>query len=150
MLEKLKNTFISVSLNFPRLTISIVLFITLIIISGTEYVVQDDDMVRLLPDDMQSIITFGEITEEFGIYEFMYVAMGIEGENALNKKLLNIAWDISDDFEKLEQCEEVISIAKMSKMYFDTFDSSIVVDDLMSNKITKNTYFICKRNIAIF
>ena len=87
---------------------------------------------------MHVIITFEEITEEFGNYEFMYVAMGTEGNNVLNKKLLNIAWDISKDFEELDQCEEVISISTLSKMFFDPSDSSIVVDDLMPNKITEN------------
>ena len=76
MLNKLKNIFISISLGFPKLTIFTTLLITLFIINGVRYLVQDDDMVKLLPDDMQSIITFGEITEEFGIYEFMYIAIG--------------------------------------------------------------------------
>ena len=134
MINKLKNIFTSISLDYPKLTIIISLLLTAIIINGSEYLVQDDDMVKLLPDDIQSIITFGEITDEFGNYEFMYVAMGIEGINVLNKDFLKIAWDISNEFEKLEECEEVISVSTMSKTYFDQTDSSIVVDDLMPKR----------------
>ena len=134
MIEKLKNIFSSFSLGYPKLTIIISLLLTGFIINGSRYLVQDDDMVKLLPDDIQSIITFGEITDEFGNYEFMYVAMGIEGASALNKEFLKIVWDISNEFEKLEECEEVISVSTMSKTYFDPTDSSIVIDDLMAQR----------------
>ena len=138
MINHLKNIFTRFSLGYPKLTITFTLLLTMLIVNGFKYVVQDDDMVKLLPDDMQSIITFGEINEEFGNYEFMYVAMGVEGEDALNKEFLNIAWDISKEFEELDECEEVISISTMSKMFFDPLDSSIVVDDLMPNRINSN------------
>ena len=90
MINKLKIIFTSISLDHPKLTIIISLLLTAIIINGSRYLVQDDDMVKLLPDDIQSIITFGEITDEFGNYEFMYVAMGIEGVNVLNEDFFQL------------------------------------------------------------
>ena len=59
MINKLKNIFTSNSLEYPKLTIIISLLLTAIILTGSKYLVQDDDMVKLLPDDIQSIITFG-------------------------------------------------------------------------------------------
>ena len=135
MINKLKNIFTFFSLQYPKLSVGSMLFLSALIINGFKYLHQDDDMVKLLPDDMQSIITFQEITDEFGNYEFMYVAMGKENQNIFNTQLLSLAWDISKQFEDLDECEEVISIATMDKMYFDHYDSSIVTDDLMIQRI---------------
>ena len=66
MINRLKNIFTAFSLGYPKLTITVTLLLTAIIVAGFRHVVQDDDMVKLLPDDMQSIITFGEINDEFG------------------------------------------------------------------------------------
>tara|TARA_Y100000590_G_scaffold252973_1_gene284167 strand:- start:8002 stop:10302 length:2301 start_codon:yes stop_codon:yes gene_type:complete len=135
MIEKLKNICKYFSLEFPKSTILLMLLLTAFIIYGFKYLKQDDDMTKLLPDDMQSIITFQNITDEFGNYEFMYIAMGTENKNVFNQKLLSTAWDISKQFEGLDECEEVISISTMNKMYFDQYDSSIVIDDLMPQRI---------------
>tara|TARA_Y100000590_G_scaffold470512_1_gene665886 strand:- start:2520 stop:4838 length:2319 start_codon:yes stop_codon:yes gene_type:complete len=134
MFNKLKNNILSISFNYPKIIISVFLAISILLISGIQYIVQDDDMVRLLPDDIPSIIAFSDITDEFGNYEFMYIGLGHKNETALNAKLLDIVWDISSEIEELDQCEEVISIATSSKMYFEPLDSSIIVDDLMPNK----------------
>ena len=135
MINKLKNIFTFCSLQYPKTTVLSMLILTLIIIFGFKHLKQDDDMVKLLPDDMQSIITFSEITDEFGNYEFMYIAMGKDNQNIFNEELLSTAWDITSKFENLEECEEVISIATIDKIYFDHNDSSIVTDDLMSKRI---------------
>jgi len=138
MIDKLRKLFISISLGYPKYTISITLLLTTIIISGFQYLVQDDDMVKLLPDNMPSIITFEEIREEFGNYEFMYVAIGVKEQNVFNKKSLKTVWDLSEEFENLNTCHEVISISTMNKMYFDHYDSSIVIDDLVQKRILSN------------
>ena len=138
MINKLRNIFISISLGYPKLTISIALFFSALFCLGFKYLEQNDDMTKLLPNDMPSIITFEEIKDEFGNYEFMYVAMGIEKQNVFNKESLKIAWDLSNEFESLNSCEEVISISTMDKMYFDQSDSSIVIDDLVQKRILSN------------
>ena len=135
MIDKLKNIFTLFSLQYSKLTVLVMMSLSLLIISGFRFLHQDDDMVKLLPDDMQSIITFHEITEEFGNYEFMYVAMGNNNKSIFKKELLSKAWDISKKFEELEECDEVISISTMDKMFFDQSDSSIVVDDLMPQQL---------------
>ena len=114
MFQKIKKNIISYSINFPKTVILLSFIASLIIINGIRYIVQDDDMVRLLPDDIPSIITFHDITEEFGNYEFMYIGIGHEKINALNSDLLSIVWDISSRIEELSQCEEVISISTVS------------------------------------
>ena len=135
MINKLRNLFIYISLGYPRYTICITLLFTTIIATGFRYLVQNDDMTQLLPDDIPSIITFDEIIDEFGNYEFMYVAIGIKEQNIFNKKSLEITWDLSNEFESLNNCSEVISISTMDKMYFDPNDSSIVIDALVQKRI---------------
>ena len=138
MSQKLRENILLLSINYPRRVIALCLICSFFLINGMRYIVQDDDIVRLLPDDIPSIVAFSDITDEFGNYEFMYIGIGHEKLNALNPELLDIVWDISSEIEKLDQCEEVISIATSSKMYFDSTDSSIVVDDLMPNKKLSN------------
>ena len=135
MLSKIKSKLINSSLNFPKLTIAVTLLLSVIVILGIPKIVQNDDMVRLLPADLPSIKTFSDITDEFGNYEFMYVAIGNKNRDVFESEFLEIAWNISKEFENLEDCEEVISISTSSKMFFDTSDSSIVVDDLIKKSI---------------
>ena len=78
MPKKLKNNILLLSMNYPKRIIVLCLIFSFFIISGIRYIVQDDDMVRLLPDDIPSIITFNDITDEFGNYEFMYIGIGHE------------------------------------------------------------------------
>ena len=135
MLSRIKSKIINNSLNFPKLTIAVTLLLSIIVIFGIPKIVQDDDMVRLLPADLPSIKTFSDITDEFGNYEFMYVAVGNKNRDVFESEFLEIVWNISKEFENLEDCEEVISISTSSKMFFDTSDSSIVVDDLIKKSI---------------
>ena len=113
--------------------------LNIILISGIQYIVQDDDMVKLLPKDIESIITFNDIRGEFGNSEFMYIALGNEGSNAFNPELLKIVWEMSKSLEDYEPIEEVISIATANKIYFGQLDSSIIVEDLMLQKNINST-----------
>ena len=137
MFKKIKLNIIQTCSNYPKAIIAITLLFSLLIISGIPKIVQDDDMVRLLPEELPSIKVFSEITDEFGNYEFMYVAVGNKDRDVFESKFLKIAWDISKEFEELKECEEVISISTLSKMD-TTSDTMIVVDDLVP-KASLNT-----------
>lgn len=133
-MKYLKTYLTNNSLRFPKTAIFLVLFLNVILIYGIRHIVQDDDMVKLLPKDIESIITFNDIREEFGNSEFMYIALGNEGSNAFNPELLKIVWEMSKSLEGYEPIEEVISIATANKIYFGQYDSSIIVEDLMPEK----------------
>ena len=134
ILKYLKTYLINNSLKFPKITISLTLLLNAFLIYGIQYVVQDDDMVKLLPKDIESITTFEDIRDEFGNSEFMYIAIGNKGSNAINPELLKIAWEMSEQIEGYDPIEEVISIPTASKIYFGHLDSSIIVEDLMPQK----------------
>ena len=135
----LKTYLANKSIAFPKTAIALVVLLNIILISGIQYIVQDDDMVKLLPKDIESIITFNDIREEFGNSEFMYIALGHEGSNAFNPELLKIVWEMSKSLEDYEPIEEVISIATANKIYFGQLDSSIIVEDLMLQKNINST-----------
>ena len=135
----LKTYLANKSIAFPKTAIALVLILNIILISGIQHIVQDDDMVKLLPKDIESIVTFNDIREEFGNSEFMYIALGHEGSNAFNPELLKIVWEMSKSLEDYEPIEEVISIATANKIYFGQLDSSIIVEDLMLQKNINST-----------
>ena len=133
-MKYLKTYLTNNSLKFPKITIALILLLNVLLINGIKHVVQDDDMVKLLPKNIPAIIAFNDIRDQFGNYEFMYIAIGHENANAMNPELLKIIWEISEKLEKNKDIEEVISISTSSKIYFGKEDSSIIVEDLMPQK----------------
>jgi hypothetical protein len=91
-------------------------------------------MVKLLPKDIPAIVAFNDIRDQFGNYEFMYIAIGHKNSNAMNPELFKIVGEISEKLEKNQAIEEVISISTSSKIYFGKEDSSIIVEDLIPQR----------------
>ena len=92
-MKYLKTYLTNNSLKFPKITITLILLLNVLLINGIKYVVQDDDMVRLLPKHIPAIVAFNDIRDEFGNYEFMYIAIGHKDSNAMNPELLKIVRD---------------------------------------------------------
>jgi len=138
MLQKLNKKLNSLYLNHPIFVIFVSLSLTILISSGTIYVKQDDDMVNLLPDEIGSRKIFDEIQDEYGLTEYMYVAVGNKNKNILNKNDLNIIADLSNQFESLSIVDDVISITNLDKISLDPSDSSIVIDDLFKFPISSS------------
>ena len=131
MLEKLNKQLILLCLNNPISTICVSLFLTILISSGATYVTQDDNMINLLPEDIGSRQTFSEIQDDYGLTEYMYVAVGNKNKNIFNKNDLKVISDLSNQFEALDIVDEVISITNLDKISLDPIDSSIVIDDII-------------------
>jgi len=138
MLKKLNKQLSQLYLNYPIPTIFISLLLTMIISSGVIYVKQDDDMVNLLPDEIGSRQIFDEIQEEYGLTEYMYVAVGNKDKNILNKNDLDVISNLSNQFQALAIVDDVISITNLDKISLDHTDSSIVIDDLFEFPISNN------------
>ena len=135
MIKYLNKLLISKAVNSPILVLSISLFITFIISSGSIYVKQDDDMVNLLPEDIGSRQIFDEIQDDYGITEYMYVAIGNKGNNIFNTKDLTVISELSNKFNNLDIVNDVISITSLDKISLDPADSSIVIDSLIKYPI---------------
>ncbi len=132
MFKKIIYNLITKVTKYPRVVIILTTLLSILIISGIGFIKSDDDLKRLLPEDMPSIVTFNQIEDEFGNFEFMYVAIGNSGESIFKPDLFNIAWNLSNDIEQLDECDMVVSISTSTKMHFDESDSSMVVVDLVS------------------
>ena len=126
MFKRIIDNLITKVIKYPKIVIILTTLLSILVISGIGFIKSDDDLKRLLPEDMPSIVTFNQIEDEFGNFEFMYVAIGNSGES-----IFNIAWNLSNDIEQLDECDMVVSISTSTKMYFDESDSSMVVVDLV-------------------
>ena len=132
MFKRIIDNLITKVIKYPKIIIILTTLLSILVISGIGFIKSDDDLKRLLPQDMPSIVTFNQIEDEFGNFEFMYVAIGNSGESIFKPDLFNIAWNLSNDIEQLDECDMVVSISTSTKMHFDESDSSMVVVDLVS------------------
>ena len=131
MFKRIIDNLITKVIKYPKIVIILTTLLSILVISGIGFIKSDDDLKRLLPEDMPSIVTFNQIEDEFGNFEFMYVAIGNSGESIFKPDLFNIAWNLSNDIEQLDECDMVVSISTSTKMHFDESDSSMVVVDLV-------------------
>ena len=65
-----------ISINYPKLTITISLLFTVIISSGIKSFIVDDDFFKMFPKDMPSRLLWEDMTDEFGDSEFLFIAFG--------------------------------------------------------------------------
>ena len=122
----MKTWFISQSVDHPKRSILIALVLTALMGSGIQHFVVEDDFMKLLPQDIESMITWNELKDEFGSTDLMFVAFGVRGEDALNAETLAKLWDVTREMEELEQVDEIMSISSADRMESD--DGFIDVD----------------------
>ena len=129
MIKLFKNWSISQALEHSKRTILIALMITAIIGYGIKFIVIDDNVMNMLPKDIDSRRVWDEIVDEFKYSDFLYVAFGKEGQNVLSKENLSLVWDLSQSFEMIPQVEEVISLSTINRI--DGSEGFLEVDNLM-------------------
>jgi uncharacterized protein len=128
MNNKMKQWFINQSINHPKRSIFISVVLTLLVASGLRFVEMEDDMLKLLPDDIESTITWDAVQEEFGNTNLMFVAYGRRDQSVYNADILSTLFDFSQALEDLPQVDEVISIATLNRM--DSDDGFMEISDL--------------------
>ena len=128
----LRSWFIKQSLDFPVRTIIFSLLITLFTASGARFFIIDDDMLKILPKDLDSRVSWDLIQDEFGSTEVIFVAFGKEGKSIFNPDAMATLWDLTKALEGTNQVEEVISISSATRM--DNNDGFMEIDDLQSER----------------
>ena len=128
----LRSWFIKQSLDFPVRTIIFSLLITLFSASGARFFIIDDDMLKILPKDLDSRVSWDLIQDEFGSTEVIFVAFGKEGKSIFNPGAMATLWDLTKALEGTNQVEEVISISSATRM--DNIDGFMEIDDLQSER----------------
>jgi uncharacterized protein len=130
----IKQAFINLALNHPKKTVIISILLTIFMGYGVKWFTVDDDMMKLLPQDMETRTTWDNVRDEFGNTEIIYIAMGIEGEPALNSQTLAKCWEVTSALEDIPEVDEVISISTMNRMDYDPEYDEMVVDNIMPNQ----------------
>ena len=86
----IRSWFIEQSLDHPVRSILFSLFATMLMGAGGLFFKIDDDMMKLLPSDLDSKISWDDIQNEFGSTELIYIAFGKKGESVFNNKSFSI------------------------------------------------------------
>ena len=132
MTHKLKRWALNQALEHSKRTVLLTLFITVIIGSGVRFIFIDDNVMNMLPKDIDSRRIWDEVIEDFKYTDFMFIAFGNSGGNILNPEALSLAWELSEQFEDIPHVDEVISISTLNRM--DSDDGFLEVSDLMPHK----------------
>ncbi len=124
----IRRFIIKQSLEFPKRTIAIALAFTLILASGLRFFTIDDDMLKMMPEDLESRVSWDTIQDEFGSTEVIFIAFGHENENIFHPNALAKLWDLSEALEASDWVDEVTSISTSTRM--DNVDGFMEIDDL--------------------
>ena len=119
-------------LKHPLQTISSFLCITIILAIGIQWIYIDDDMMKMLPEDIDSRQFWEEIQSEFGNIDFMFVTLGEENKSFLTSKNLEIIWDLTKTISESPFVEEVMSISNLDKI--ESVDGFMEVSPLQKNR----------------
>ena len=126
----IRQWFIGQSLNHSKRTIILSIIATLIMGSGVRFLIIDDDMMKMLPKDLNSKITWDAVQDEFGSTEIIFIAFGREGESVFNPQALADLWSLSEELETLSSVDDVTSISTSTRI--DNIDGFMEIDDLQS------------------
>ena len=127
-----KDTIINHSISNAYRTITILLLLTGFIAIGCQWIIIDDDFMKIIPDDIPSKIEWDKVTEEFGNVDLMFIAFGSKNNNILNQKSLSDLWDVTKSLEQISLIDEVISLSNINRI--DNVDDFLEVDLLQNSK----------------
>ena len=110
---------------------------TILMGSGIRFLVMDDDMMKMLPKNLESRISWDEVQNEFGSTEIIFVAFGSEDSSAYSAHALDNLWQLSENLQLLESVREVTNISTSTKI--EQHDGFMEINDLQtSEKLTRN------------
>jgi len=118
-------------------TVVLSVIATILMGSGIRFLVMDDDMMKMLPMNLKSRISWDKVQSEFGSTEIIFVAFGSKDSSAYSEYALDNLWQLSENLESLESVREVTSISTSTKI--EQHDGFMEIDDLQpSKKLTRN------------
>jgi hypothetical protein len=110
---------------------------TILMGSGIRFLVMDDDMMKMLPKNLESRISWDEVQNEFGSTEIIFIAFGSEDSSAYSAHALDNLWQLSENLELLESVREVTNISTSTKI--EQHDGFMEINDLQpSEKLARN------------
>ncbi len=129
----IKKWSIDQALKHSRRTIILSILATLLIGSGIRFLVMDDDMMKMLPKELESKITWDAIQNEFGSTEIIFIAFGDQGESAYKENTLSDLWVLSEELKTLNTVDDISNISTATRI--DQIDGFMEIDDLQIKKV---------------
>lgn len=129
----LRRWFINQSLNHPFRSIFVSLFATALVGFGMFSFIIDDDMMKLLPSDLDSKIAWDDIQDEFGSTELIYISFGLKDRSIFNPESFAALWDLTKSLETQNDIEKVFSLSNANRI--DNIDDFMEVDIFQSERI---------------
>jgi len=123
-----KNWLSDQAVNYPKRTLILLILFTLFMGLGAKWIIVDDDVMKLVPEDMESRRSWDAILDEFGSHEMIFIAIGDEGKSIYNDSLLATVYALSSDLQAIPEVDDVISISTIDRM--DSDDGFINISEL--------------------
>ena len=135
--EQIIHWTIRQAIGHSKITVVLSVIATILMGSGIRFLVMDDDMMKMLPKNLESRISWDEVQNEFGSTEIIFVAFGSEDSSAYSAHALDNLWQLSENLELLESVREVTNISTSTKI--EQNDGFMEINDLQpSEKLARN------------
>ena len=112
----------------PKKAIALPVLFTLSMGLGINYLVIDDDMMAMLPETLDSRMSWDAVQDEFGSTEVIFIAFGNKGKTVYSSETFSLLWDLTKALENVNQVEKVSCITTISKI--DSEDGFMERSDL--------------------
>ncbi|MBO62993.1 MAG: hypothetical protein CMG33_05640 [Candidatus Marinimicrobia bacterium] len=124
--------FINRALDHPYFNIILSIGLTLTVGPGISFLTIDDDMMAMLPKDLDSRISWDAVQDEFGSTEVVFVAFGRKGRSIVNSESFAALWDVTAALQEQSVIDEVTCITTMSRI--DSDDGFMLISDLQPSR----------------
>ena len=124
--------FINRALDHPYFNIILSIGLTLTVGSGISFLTIDDDMMAMLPKDLDSRISWDAVQDEFGSTEVVFVAFGRKGRSIVNSESFAALWDVTAALQERSVIDEVTCITTMSRI--DSDNGFMLISDLQPSR----------------
>ena len=112
----------------PKKAIALPVLFTLSMGLGINYLVIDDDMMAMLPETLDSRMSWDAVQDEFGSTEVIFIAFGNKGKTVYSSESFALLWDLTKALENVNQVEKVSCITTISKI--ESEDGFMEISDL--------------------
>ncbi len=104
------------------------MFLTIFMASGIQFLIMDDDMMKMLPEHLDSRRTWDAVQNEFGSTEIIFIAFGNKGESIYKPSPLADLWTLSNELKNLSSVMEVSNITTSTRI--DQVDGFMQIEEL--------------------
>lgn len=120
------------SIKRPIPTIVISIAFTVFISMGIQFIVVDDDMMKMLPSNIESKKSWDDIQNDFGSTEIIFVAFGHKDSSVYKSKIMSDLWMLTDRLGQSPYIEKISNISTATAI--NQVDGFIDIDDLQPTK----------------